>query len=352
MQNDPRQYIIVRFLLYPFSILYGIITDFRNILFDVGLFSVKKYDIPVISIGNMITGGSGKTPFTVLCLELLQEKVKKIVVVSRGYGRKSKGLRVVSDGRGYMLDAEEGGDEPLMIAKKFPMFPVIVSEKRSAGIEKAIQDYKPDLIILDDAFQHRWVGRNCDIVLIPGGRKLRGERLLPLGNLRERLRHLQRVQIVVLNISSGDIDRQDTELLAKNFRGTLFKCHFQLSTAVDQQLQPLGDLNRLEEKRCIVFTAIAHPEQFKAMLLSQGLQVQDFFPFPDHHFFTAADLQRIESAARANSCSYLVTTEKDLVKLSSFYSEALTLVGVSLQGHLEDSDLFVDKLQQFVDIRI
>ena len=166
-------------------------------MFDTGCFSVSVFPVPVISVGNIIAGGSGKTPFTMLLIPMLSERYKRIAVISRGYGRKSKGLRIVSDGKGRVIQAEDGGDEPVMIARKYPNQVVIVSEKRAPAIREAIDTYGAELIVLDDAFQHRWVYRNCDIVLIGDARLMLNEAFLPAGNLRENPFDLKRAQIIV-----------------------------------------------------------------------------------------------------------------------------------------------------------
>ena len=352
MIKDIRKYWIIRLLLYPFSILYGLITDLRNIFYNYRIFKIRKFNVPIISIGNIIAGGTGKTPFTMLCIDLLKEKYQNIVIVSRGYGRDSKGLQVVSDGKGSILPATMGGDEPVMIARKYPQIPVIVAEVRTEGIDKAIQTFNPDLILLDDAFQHRRVARNCDIVLINGMRNLIAERLLPVGDLRERISNLKRADFVILNKSQGDLSDQDTIFLDRLYKGPVFYCFFRPKVLVNSRFQKIDDISILSGKPVYVFSAIAGPEQFKNMLIDIGAKVIKVRIYPDHYYYTRSDFEQIRDEYQTLNCQYLITTEKDLVKIDTPFFKELSLVGVGLDGELSNAKTFAEKLNQFIDIKI
>jgi tetraacyldisaccharide 4'-kinase len=348
---DIRKYWIMKLLLYPFSVLYGIITGLRNIFYRSRLFKVHRFEVPVISIGNIVAGGTGKTPFTMLCIDLLKDQYQRIVIVSRGYGRTSKGLQVVSDGKGTIVPVETGGDEPVMIARKYPKTPVIVSEIRSKGITRAVETFKADLILLDDAFQHRQVSRNCDLVLISSGRTLRDERLLPLGDLRERLKDLKRADIVMLNKSQGNLDDRDLDLLNIIYKGPVFDCFFRPAALVDSQFKKIADIGILKDKAIYVFCAIARPEKFIGMLTDLGAKVQKTRIYSDHHHYTESDLEQIRSEYQRLKCDFLITTEKDMVKIESANFKELDLVAVSLVGEVSNAKTFVDKLNQFIDIK-
>jgi len=349
MLKDIRKYWFIRLILYPLSVLYGIISDLRNLGYSAGIFTRWKCDVPVISIGNMIAGGTGKTPFTMLCIDLLKEQYQQIVVVSRGYQRKSKGLQIVSDGQGTVIPAEMGGDEPVMIATKYPQVPVIVSENRKEGIKQAVNGYRADLILLDDAFQHRKVARSCDLLLINGGRDLNRERLLPLGDLRERLKHLRRADIVLLNTSQGTLSKEDRGLLNFLYKGPVFDCHFRPKTLVNSRLEKIADINILRGKSAYLLCAIAAPDQFVETIAQLGAEIQKIHIFPDHHFFTTEDYEQIKDQYQALKCDYLLCTEKDMVKLETSFLKGLNLVAVGLQGEVINSKSFVDKLIQFID---
>ena len=351
MIKNLRKFWLIKLLLYPISVLYGLITELRNISYDLQLFRVRKYGIPVISIGNIIAGGSGKTPFTMLCIDLLKDKYPNMVIVSRGYGRESKGLSVVSDGQGTIQPPTLGGDEPVMIAMKYPQVPVIVSEMRSKGIEKAIETFTADLILLDDAFQHRSVFRNCDILIINGLRQLNAERLLPLGDLRERVISVKRADIIILNNSQNDPQLRNKNYLDRFYQGPLFECKFQPKRLVNSQLQKVDDIHVLDGKKVCIFSAIAVPEQFRNMMIEVGADPVMAYVFPDHHYYSPSDLEEIGKGCRALNCQYLITTEKDIVKVDPAVFADLNFLAVGLEGMLNNSQTFVEKLNQFIDIK-
>ncbi len=202
MQSATITQMRLNFFLRPvlvlFSFCYGFIIWIRNTLFDWRILRIKKFNLPVISVGNISAGGTGKTPFTMELIRLLNQKYKRITIISRGYKRQSHGLQVVCDGHGFLAAVETGGDEPVLIARRFPGCVVLVSEKRSQAIEQAVRQFQSELIILDDAFQHRWVERDVNIVLLAQSNLLGREWLLPAGHLREPLDSLKRANLVML----------------------------------------------------------------------------------------------------------------------------------------------------------
>ena len=347
--RDLRKNRLIRSLLYPFSIIFRIIVGLRNAMFDKGWFSVSVFPVPVISVGNIIAGGSGKTPFTMLLIRMLSERYQKIAVISRGYGRKSKGLRIVSDGKGRVIQAEEGGDEPVMIARKYPDQIVIVSEKRAPAIREAIDTYGAELIILDDAFQHRWVYRNCDIVLIGNARSLLNEAFLPAGNLRESPVNLKRAHLIVHASDEGIRDQKMLQILDKIDNPTLFLCHFKFSGLSDSNGQSLAGIYEIKREKVFAFSAIANPERFLQTLQQTGFTVAGYRWFKDHYFYTPKDLERIQDDATKLDCRYLVTTEKDLVKIDSAFIPAANLYCVQINAELKKPEQFMVKLFEFID---
>ena len=347
-----RKYGWIRILLYPFALAYAGITGLRNYFFDQRIFDIARFNRPLISIGNITAGGTGKTPFTLLCLELLKQRYAHMVVVSRGYGRKTKGLIIVSDGQSSILSAVEGGDEPVMIAKKFPDIPVIVAEKRADGIKKAIDQFNPEVILLDDAFQHRRVERSCDIVLINGSRSLEKEHLLPLGDLRERIKNLKRADIVIINETHGRLSDKDVSRLNSVFKGPVFSCHFEPFMLINSDWQIVGPLQSLQNEQILAFTAIADPGQFQAMLTANGLKINRLLSYPDHFAYDAKSFQEISAIAKKTGCTAIITTEKDLVKIDADYFSGFQLLALRLQGRLENAESFLNKLIHFIDNKI
>lgn len=272
--------------------LYGSITAARSYLYDRGIFKVRRLAGPVISVGNISVGGSGKTPFVIMLGELLVERNIPIRVLSRGYRRSTHGvLRVNPQGT-----PEEFGDEPLLIARKLQR-PVIVGEDRySAGLWAEQQLARAGLHpihMLDDGFQHRKLHRDFDIVLL--NREDPDDRLLPAGRLREPLSSLHRADVVVVD-PEFPMDR----LPAGDFQVWRVERRLEI-TALKHPV--------------IAFCGIARPQRFFSELRGQGLDVREEVTFRDHHRYAIADVQRLAAAQRRTAGSSLVTTEKDAINL-------------------------------------
>jgi tetraacyldisaccharide 4'-kinase len=346
-----RQFWLNKVWLYPLAVLYGLITDIRNLLYEWRLLKVGQFERPVISVGNITAGGSGKTPFTMLLIELLGGELRP-AVVSRGYGRKSSGLQIVSDGAGKIIPVAQSGDEPALIARRFRQVPVLVAEDRSLGIKEAIRRFNPDLILLDDAFQHRRAGRDCDIVMIAAGSQLSHEKMLPLGNLREKLKNLRRADLIVIS-GDGRVQKEsDLRSLRKYYQGDLYQCHFRPEYLVDGNLSQAGSLEDLKNRRILAFTAIAHPRPFREMLEELGPRIEIFETFPDHHFFSATDQEFLINRARDKNISYIISTEKDIVKLNQALFKDFHLAAVRLRGRIEPRQTFLDILHRLIDLKM
>ena len=187
-----RNNLLLDITLFPFALLYYMLVSVRNFCYDHQMIKSVKMPVPVISIGNLTTGGTGKTPVTLYLAELLKTMKYRPGIISRGYGRNSKGRVVIHDGTRLCIDVNQGGDEPIMMAQRLKNVPVIVSESRVAGINKMIRDFDVDVVIMDDGFQHSRVDRDLDIVLLNSREPVHNYWILPLGRLRERFSGLNR----------------------------------------------------------------------------------------------------------------------------------------------------------------
>ncbi len=272
----------------PLSKVYSAATTLRNTLFDRGVLSSRRLEQPVISVGNLSVGGSGKTPFVIALGELLQARGIRFDVLSRGYRRKTRGVLVVEpDG-----SAGDVGDEPLLIARRLGV-PVIVGESRYEAGRLAEQKFQPQLHILDDGFQHRSLARDFDIVLVT--EQDFDDRLLPSGRLRERLSALQRADAIVLPAG----------------------------VAVDHSALPQKPIWRIERSLAlpnvpaapVVFCGIARPEQFFAQVRAAGIKPAAEVEFRDHHAYDLDDIQSLVSERTRKDAGGFLTTEKDLINL-------------------------------------
>ena len=339
--------------LFPFlffaSIVYRLIIDIRNLLYNTGIFKIQKFDIPVISIGNITVGGTGKTPIILYLLEKLNTKFKSIVVVSRGYGRDSKGLQIVSNGKGNIVGTNIGGDEPVLIAQKFSEISVIVSEKRSTGIEHAIEKFNADLILLDDAFQHRKVGRDCDIVLVDANHPVKKEKILPLGNLRENKNNLDRSDIIMITKIENEDDISVQIDYYKKFNADLYFSKFFNTQIKLVNSDSAVNLDKLKSESFIAFSGIANPNAFLKSLADIGVNVEKSFMFNDHHKYLKKDINIILNAANQQNCKNIITTEKDFVKLNVKDFDNYNLFVSEMKIEVKYEEIFLRKVRNCID---
>ncbi len=301
---------IMRKLLYPFSLLYGLITGIRNFLFDSGAITSKKFAFPVICIGNLSVGGTGKTPFTIYLAKFLSEKYK-VAVLSRGYGRKTKGFRMVKTND----DETNTGDEPLLIKRSLPGAIVAVDEKRAEGIAILSKLEKPDLVILDDAFQHRYVKPSLSILLTTFNNPYWKDHLMPAGNLRESRGQAKRADIIIITKSPRNLPEKEAEkILLKVIRNNYQ--HLFFTTINYGRLRPIhsaaAPINPANGP-ILAVSAIADSSPMINHLRSIAANVVRM-DFPDHHRFTMKDINRVMQKAGEINASGVVITEKDEVK--------------------------------------
>lgn len=315
-------------LLYPLSLLYGLIIFIRNKLFDFELLKQKKYDVKIISIGNLSLGGTGKTPH----IEFFIEKVinsKKIAVVSRGYGRKTKGFRYVE----IDDDAENTGDEPLQIKKKFKLIIVAVCEKRTFAIDKILDDFpQTELILLDDAFQHRYVKRDLNILLTEYSKPFWNDCVLPCGTLREFQSGFKRADAIVITKSPKNKSLNIPQNVLKK---QIFYSNIMYATPVL--------FNGVFSKKIIVVTGIANDKNLLDYLETENYEIVNHFRFADHYNFKISDIEKINLKAVSAENSMILTTEKDFVRISKFYVSSkvsIAYIPIKIEIENEPADWF------------
>lgn len=309
-------------LLYPVSLAYGCVMAFRNKFFDLGILQSVEFELPVISVGNISAGGTGKTPHVEYLLRLLSEK-PGLTYLSRGYKRKTKGFRIANDSDTF----RSIGDEPLQVFRKFRKVTVAVDEDRVHGIRELIKaNKKISCIILDDAFQHRRVKPGVSMVLVDYNNPLHKDHLLPYGNLREGRHGISRANIVVVTKVPHDFKPIDKRIWAK--RLNLFPYQFLYFTSLQynsllsifRDPQKTISLDELKEKKPVVLlvTGIADPAPL-AGYLSEYCACLKHIIFADHHAYKEADLNVITKNFNAlqGENKLMITTEKDAVKLSA-----------------------------------
>jgi tetraacyldisaccharide 4'-kinase len=297
---------------------YGAAVALRNLAFDAGVFKSRAVEVPVIAVGNLTAGGTGKTPVVELLLRSLISRKLLPGMISRGYGRSSRGVVIVAGRTGVRVDARAGGDEPLQIAKKFPGVPVVVAERRYDAARTIVKHCGAEVIVSDDGFQHRWLHRDCDIVVVDGSRDLSKEPLLPAGLRREQLRGLNRAHLIAVTGTSGAGELElRTRGLRRWFDGPVVAIERSFGWLEDLQSGERFPADRLSGKACYAFSAIGNPAGFTGDLERAGARVVRERRFRDHHYFTAKEAAEIAQEARDAGATALVTTEKDLVRLQS-----------------------------------
>lgn len=301
---------LLRKLLFPFAIVYGFITEIRNFFYDKGISKSYSFDIPVIAVGNLSVGGTGKTPQIEYLIHLLSEHYK-IATLSRGYKRKSEGFILANE----KANAETLGDEPYQFFQKFPEIQVAVDANRKNGIEQLLsQNAKPEIILLDDAFQHRKVKAGFYIVLTSYDDLFYNDFMLPTGNLRESRKGANRADIIIVTKCPPNISTIEQENIKQKIQYYLNENQpvFFSYIAYDDHFYSEKEQIKIDNFQVVdklVVAGIAKPEPFFAYL--QAVK-KSTMVFPDHHHFTEKDIQAILETANGRK---IVTTEKDFVRL-------------------------------------
>ncbi len=301
--------VYLRLCLLPLSALYNLVTTLRNIAYDKAILKSTKIGIPTISIGNITVGGTGKSPHIHYLVHLLQNKYN-IAVVSRGYGRKTQGFHYVN----ATNTAGEVGDEPLQCKKKYPTILVAVGEKRAPAAQKILQDYTTtSLLLLDDAFQHRSIKRDIDIVLIEYNWLLKTDYLLPAGNLRESIQGLHRASLIIVTkcpVGMQPIAEAKLQLDIPIFYSYITYSD-ELTHAYTNEKIPLSLDNYL------VISGIANPVPLYEYLNSTTINYVSK-EFADHYLYSSKDIEEIVFFCTKNNLTKIITTEKDAVRLMEF----------------------------------
>ena len=326
-------------VLPPLSLLYGAVTRTRLSLYRRGTFQTTKLDRPVISIGNITTGGTGKTPLVEYVARTIASQGKKVCILTRGYGRKDQHLQViVSDGYGVLASPSEAGDEPYLLATKLTgQAAVISSADRIAAGQEAIKDFGTEVFVLDDGFQHLRIARDLNIVCIDATNPWGGGRLLPYGRLRESLDGLTRADCAVLTrcdqVESVEALRDEVGRLTGG------------RPIFESRMRPLRVVSLKNGPETIVsgcvaaFCAVGNPASFFESLTRLGYELGLERAFADHHAYSQSDVDELHHLARQTGATALITTAKDAVKLKGM-EFALPCYVLEIEIAIDDADNF------------
>ncbi|MEW6186480.1 MAG: tetraacyldisaccharide 4'-kinase [Thermodesulfobacteriota bacterium] len=329
---------VLLFLLRAASFLYGLGVRLRLFLYKKGLLSSRRLPLKVLSIGNLSSGGTGKTPHTALLALYLKGLGLKTAVLSRGYrGTKMKKGAVISDGRSVTGTIEEGGEEPVWLARNLAGIPVLVGRDRYRSGLFCHKTWQSEWVVLDDGFQHLQLHRDINLLLVSGHRPLSSDRLLPRGSLREPIKGMDRADAILVTHSER-VEKAEREQISKALnervpsRPVFFSRHqpIWLKPILGEKKLPLS---LLEGKKVIGFCGLADPGSFEFSLRQLGADPVRMIPFADHHFYEEKDKIALEEMGRQARIDYLVTTEKDAVKLGKWTPPDLPLLvlGITIE---------------------
>jgi len=328
----------------PFSPFYSMVMRLREHLYRKGVLRVARSQVPVVSIGNLTMGGSGKTPVVQYVVRLLQDRGRRPAVVSRGYGGTAREkVNVVSDGNDVLLDARAAGDEPRLLAETLPGVPVLTGAARKHPAAAAVE-LGADVLVLDDGFQHMAMGRDLDLVLFNADYLAGNSRVFPGGDLREPVKALNRCHgFVLTGVCARNRSRaeQFAALLKQHFPAhPVFLGGYRAVSALclgrDGRVRsaPLDELN---DRKLFGFSGIALPENFRETLNGLGLAVSGFKGLVDHYQYDEKALRDIISQAQNHGADACITTEKDMVKLSALQDSPMSVYALRMEVEF-DSD--------------
>jgi tetraacyldisaccharide 4'-kinase len=318
-----RRNVFIRLLLTPFAFIYRLITDVRNMLFEWEILPSERFPVPVICIGNISVGGTGKTPFTEYLIHVLLRKQYRVATLSRGYRRKTRGF-VLAD---TACTEEDVGDESCQIKHKFPDITVAVDANRRRGIRRLLalpEEKRPHVILLDDAMQHRYVSPSLTIMLTAYNHLYYDDFILPAGNLRESIHATCRADIIVVTKCRKDIKPIQLRIIEKSM-SLVANQHLYFSDTVYHKAEPLfpsmrvrscalSEINKNED--ILLITGIANPQPFINMMKScfENIHICEF---PDHHSFKQSDIRQMDNTfgEMTSPTRKIICTEKDAMRL-------------------------------------
>ncbi|MBF0225551.1 MAG: tetraacyldisaccharide 4'-kinase [Desulfobacterales bacterium] len=364
--NKNNDFSFLAILLYLLSLVYGLIIKFRLFLFRINILKSNKLNCNVISVGNITAGGTGKTPMTIYISEQITKIGYKCSVISRGYkGKESNKGGVVCDGKNILMTPEMAGDEPVLISEHLKNIPVVIGQNRFESGKLSLNLFKPDVIILDDAFSHIQLNRNINLVLLDASHPFGNNHLLPRGILREPLSSLKRADAVIITRSQYLTDTEKTHLLEKvqKYLSTnvpiflskhtpyIYKIIKNAETIFNHRINQnclTNEIELIKNKEILAFSGIAKNNEFKKSLEYLGFKVKKFKDFPDHYRYNKQDLEDI--IKESNDIEAIATTDKDYVKLDKKFNSKKMLIVISVKisfGRYEEK--FNNLLKQLLD---
>ena len=330
----------LRVILAPLSIVYWLIIKLRNCFFDTGIFKSHSVNAKVISIGNLTVGGSGKTPTVINVTTVLKNNGKKVGILSRGYMRNSKGYMLVANEDKLLTTVDKSGDETFLTAEECKV-PAAVAENRVVGANNFLNDVDLDTIVLDDAYQHRWINRDLNILVFDQRfmQKTRSmdQKLLPLGILREPFSSINRADIIIINRKFNE-KKEIPAKLKKYFEGRIiFTGYYETTGIYDVKNHQHYNVKDFQGQKSLVVCGIARPYSFLKVLENNRIDFTNKLLFKDHKKYSQKEVETIRKKFYSTNAHSVLTTQKDAVKLTQFSKE------------LDDIDIYYLKIDLIIE---
>jgi tetraacyldisaccharide 4'-kinase len=321
------------------SRLYGLGARARRALYARGQFQVKRLPAPVVSVGNLTVGGTGKTPVAACLARLWRDRGQRVAILSRGYGGRSRGVTCISDGQNTFQKPPEVGEEPYWLARALPGVAVYTGACRYAAGLAAWQEFRPDLFLLDDGFQHVQLHRDLDLVLLDAASPWGNGRLLPCGPLREPPSALQAARVIIL--TRFEPARHQAQLAA-------IQKAWPDKTVLTAAIAPVSLISfpgghteapaAMRHRALVAFAGLARPEVFAATLQELGVDLKAFLAFPDHHAYRRREVQDLSDTARARGAGAIITTGKDWARLGERWEGDVLLWVLEVEARLAEPE--------------
>ena len=326
---------LITFILSPLGFVYLILMLIRRNLYRMKFFNSISLPVPVISIGNISLGGTGKTPFIAWVLRKLLKEGLNPAVISRGYGSLDSNITLVSDGKGNIMTSPPASDESVMLSTLFPNVPIVTGRNRILAGEKVISEFNADVILIDDGFQHLKLKRNFDFLLFRGSNPFGNGRVFPSGILRESISNSKYANAFL--VTGEDKEEGASKLANLNLPIPIFKGElvFEKIFCADNNLNI--QFEDIKSSRILALSGIGNPDSFDEILEKHNLLITEHLRFPDHIFYNKRTLEKIEGKIQKLNADYIITTEKDGVKLKNFKFKIPLLV-VTVKMKIDDPD--------------
>lgn len=330
-----NRYSVIKILATAISWPYLLITNLRNRLYDKKIFTSVKLPCPVISVGNITVGGTGKTPCVIMLARMLQAHGFKPAILSRGYGgNSSKSVNIVSDGKNILLDSKTAGDEPFLMAQSLKNIPVIIGSQRIETGKAAISQFGANVLICDDAMQHRKIFRDINLVLLDSQNPIGNGHVLPRGKLREPVAGLKRANAFLLTRTD---ETSETNIISTRLEQSgsipIFTGIHKLQDIVRADYSEKVPIADLAGKKVCAFCGIAKPDSFKQSLLAARARILSWDTFPDHHNYRLGELEIIKDKFYNFGADIIITTQKDGMRLQNFpeFSSMIYLLRIEME---------------------